>query len=209
MEKALVSEILSESHIEKIGFWLGGLHIDSSRFAGLRRAVMTDQIQVSNQIFPAYIAQYDFDLNAMFIDVNLVAGTSFGRSSVVHESVHAIHDLYRAEMTTRLSSEVAAYIAQCLYLRLVSAPNREPGSDASDPELDSVYDLADDIVVQFGLDRQQGVRIPHSAYQPLRQAISRVYLDYRNDQLFSVGVPRRTARPEPPPPSRGGCGIRH
>ncbi len=210
MSKFLIAEILGEKHVGKIDFSVGGFHIDPIRFASVRNGVLTERIQVRGSALPGYFAAYYFDNNELAIDASSVA-SPYGHSAVVHECVHAIHDLYRAERTTRLSSEVAAYTAQCLYLRLIGSVRRAPSGGQRDPELDRVFDLADGLVGQFDLERRRGVEIPYAAYESLRRALSRVYLDLSDTELIphhDIGVPPRRA--VAPPPSRswpGGCAI--
>jgi hypothetical protein len=66
---------------------------------------------------------------------------------IIHEATHAIVDMHYCHSTTRLSSEVAAYLAQIIYLHW--------GASWDPPESNAFFHA----LYQFALDRGLLVRV--------------------------------------------------
>jgi len=207
MSQELVIEVLNDTNLRRINFRIGTLQVNHNRFLGVRGAIPT-RIGVRPLGLGTYQAAYAYDYPEQLYVSNDASSTSWGRSAVVHECVHAMFDLYNEHPLTRLKNEAAAYITQCLFLRLSSVVNRQPRAPR-DPEMDRVLDMADDIVVQFSLDQRSGVIVPADSCVPLEDALFRVYqhslprIRSRTELTPDLGIapaPRVTR-------SSGGCSI--
>jgi hypothetical protein len=152
-------------------------------------------------------AAYSPHSNTMTLAGENVLESGIGRSGILHEGVHAIVDLYRCTSTTALTDEVAAYLAERIYLY---AGHIRFGGDAAAMK---IYDAADKIAKARGLYTSKGksVALALTDYEPLRHAIraNPAYSGIGADEMTTGhGIPlRRVASPwlDAPP---FGCSAR-
>ena len=105
--------------IRHINFSLGGLTITPDRLQAVARAIDSGRIRVVlNRRLPEKTEARYSPLGPSVMELrNLQTATNLiGQSYIIHEAVHAVIDMRRAANTTRITGEVAAYLAQTIFL---------------------------------------------------------------------------------------------
>ena len=138
-----VLAVFGGSRVGSIAFEIPKVTVNSGTFSSVRSAIVSGRIQV----FTMQPSDPDCDIsdgvyvtkgNYMKIATNN-AHPNLRKSIIVHESVHAAHDIACSTQLKVRESEAASYIAQALYLRrcypaALSRPNElRPTSFAKTP----------------------------------------------------------------------------
>ena len=169
---------------QPLDFWLGGLHINFAALQQVRGAIEAGRIRVAVDANPDH-AEYDKHANRI-----LLPSADFTNPLVkgitVHEAVHAYCDLARAVATSPLSEEVAAYLAQTIYLRNVIGATIAGARPADTP----IFDAATGLCYSCRLFSQPGARLRRADYESLRTVISHhpLYASYAS-RSANDGVP--------------------
>jgi hypothetical protein len=120
--------ILNDSVLNQMNYGIDGMAINSGLLARVRSGVTAGQISVRH--VPGLVSSgiYNSTENRFYFRRDTFS-TIPAQALAVHEACHAGCDIARASMRT-VGSEVAAYIAQCVYAR----------SKSSDPANERLYD---------------------------------------------------------------------
>jgi hypothetical protein len=111
---------------------------------------------------------------------------STSQSAVVHECTHALLDLMKAVNFTMLTSEVAAFLSQTIYLKNMGQPLP---NDDKDAEYNRIFVEADLLAQKWGLYGGNGATLNRPDFQTLRTTIQKVYLQYGAEQRINgIGV---------------------
>jgi hypothetical protein len=117
--KQTVLSVLRDPAIERINFVIGGYEIRPRLYERVRGAVdglFGPHIEVVANPHQADAAWYDSDANRLSLR-SVLAETDTRKALIVHEATHAGCDLLNYHQMRTDTSEAAAYIAQCIFLR--------------------------------------------------------------------------------------------
>lgn len=182
-----VASVLRGPRIDRINFYLGGLHISPQKLRAVGDAIASGQISVVIQSTGTLLsAAYSPHSNRMTLSNNQVTDTVIGQAGIVHEGVHALVDLYRCTNITVLDDEAVAYLTGVIYLRAAHTWVRGGTAEMA------IFNSADNIAQTHRLYERSGVSLAWRDYEPLRQVISAhpAYSGIGNRQLTSGhGVP--------------------
>ena len=104
-----IINVLESSHCNGINFRLGAISVRGQGYQTIARCVRNRQIQVVESSLPATKAAYNRRFNVFIV------GSSPNASLVAHEATHALNDWHQRTVTS-VEDEMAAYVAQCLFL---------------------------------------------------------------------------------------------
>jgi hypothetical protein len=104
--------------------------------------------------------------------IQTLLSCSWGCAIIVHESVHAMIDMYRATWTRLLTGEAAAYLAQTLYRLHCHDELREWTVSNSATNDGAIFNEAIRLIDTFGLENRYAA-IPWHGTHALREAINR------------------------------------
>jgi hypothetical protein len=163
-----VADVLRVTAIDKLDFFLEKDHLEVSpkRMKEVADAIEQNRIDVVVASTGALLsAAYSPHSDTMTLGSLQVPDQPGGRAGIVHESVHALVDMFRITQATELSDEVAAYLAEVIFRRATGVWVQ--GNAAAM----AIYNAADAIVKTHGLGKGKQVRLKWAQYLPLRQAI--------------------------------------
>src|SRR4030095_3263820 len=103
--------------------------VNKANYLAVAQAVRDRRIIVMQDVPPGSVAAYDNERDIMHVDFNQVK-TDRDQSAVVHECTHALLDLMKAVNFTLLTSEVAAFLSQTIYLKNMGQPLPNDDKDA-------------------------------------------------------------------------------
>ena len=160
-----VAAIFTGPEVAKIHFRLGRLEVSPQRLRGVGEAIKKGAIEVVVATSGGMLsAAYSPHPDRMTIpDDKLTSNTS--RSGILHEGVHALVDIYNCKEVLVLDDEVAAYIAETIYLKALGA------KISGDAAAMKIYKAADAVAQAHGLYKKRGVRLKLSDVDELRKAI--------------------------------------
>ncbi|MCE5310283.1 MAG: hypothetical protein LLG20_21825 [Acidobacteriales bacterium] len=192
------ARILKTAPTNQINFHLGGLPVTPQGFYDVGCEIEAEHIRLlRSRDLPLTVgAEYRWQENRLVVSYELesVLGTISGRSSIVHEGVHAMIDRNRAVATTILTAEAAAYIAQLIY-RLLSGDDLhawiEANRDDTTRSAGAIYYQALQLIERYRL-LTGSATIPWPESQTLRDTISShpLYRGVRATELHGAdGVP--------------------
>jgi len=157
---------LQDARLANVDFWLGGLHIHFGAYKQVADAIVANRIHVIPGDNPEWASYYSSAgtrklKNGTLVDVRantLVTQDATilddsERALLIHECTHAYVDLSCAGVTTSLSDEVAAYIAQVTF-EMAAAKGQKPKRDGS--RFGRMYHGIGDIVRKFRLNDREG-----------------------------------------------------
>lgn len=174
-----VADLLRSDHAQRIDFHLGGLAIGPAEFRGLADAIDDGLVRIETRpaaeledgAFGEYYAAADtsrhVEANTILLRDSLNLNESTGRAFAMHECVHAIVDMTRATQTRALAEEVAASLAESLYLY------QEVGQRQYDRWTDqraTYYQECRSLVYQYFLDvpTTPGATVGHTNDPPIK-----------------------------------------
>jgi hypothetical protein len=204
----IIDETLKGSARNAIRFSLDGLTLNGSQFDRILEAIDRGWIQVrfdstnparrrdSNcPLKPDEPAAWDMVDDIMWISDDVSWSDTF-RSIIVHEAIHALVDLNRCASTTRATNEVAAYVAQALWL---NARGQSVGTEY--PLAKKAYDLLRSLghMPPRGTVGHRSFSLRRFHFESLRNDVLRDYGITSGELTISTGL--RRSRPAP-----RGCG---
>jgi hypothetical protein len=163
-----VSDVLRAPEIDKIDFFLEKdfLEVSPRRLKAVGDAIEKGRIDLAIDGTGSLLsAAYSPHANKMTVGDWQVADRPVGRSGIVHESTHALVDLFECKQATTLSDEAAAYLAETIFLRATKTWVK------GDAKAMAIYNAADKLVKQYGLGQGKQVRLKWEQYAPLREAV--------------------------------------
>jgi hypothetical protein len=104
-----VAAVLDDPRLSKINFSLQGANVEGRGFRRVARLVRSGGISVILE--PSLGSAGAYNNMKMWFNCSQPEG-----SAVVHEATHALLDVQNCTGTTDLTNEVAAYLAQTLYI---------------------------------------------------------------------------------------------
>lgn len=127
-------DILRGSNTQKISFSFTGttgmkINIKATHFNRVADALSEGRISISHGNVPAGTAKYSARTagtdaaNTFYLPKSANIGSKDMKGLLVHESVHAVFDLYSSNLPW-VDNEAAAHIAQGYYLRNVGYPRK-------------------------------------------------------------------------------------
>lgn len=144
--KNAVHAVLSDPAIGRIRIRLRGVIITPAMLWGIRDMVHSNQIHVRHLPGLGSDAQYDSanDSNTpnSFLLKHSQAGGYMRRAMIVHEAIHAACDHANFGHMHVDTSEAAAYIGQCLFVRIKRPPTVTDRLSHSVPIRDRVFETA-------------------------------------------------------------------
>jgi hypothetical protein len=162
-----VADILRLPLIDKISFVLAddAIEVSPRKLRQVADAIEKGRIDVVvADTGPQLAAAYSPHSNKMTLRNAQVPDSGLGRSDIVHESVHALVDMFRYTQATALSDEVAAYLAQAIFMRSIGL--RVTGGEAK-----PIFDAALAIIDAHQLGKVSQVRLRWADYLQLREAV--------------------------------------
>ncbi len=162
-----VADVLRLPPIDKINFVLADdlIEITPRRLRQVADAIEKGRISVVVADTGSLVgAAYSPHSNKMTLRSMQMPDSGSGRTDIVHEGVHALVDLSRFTKATELSDEVAAYLAETLFMRSIGISVR---GGAAKP----IYDAAVQVIDAHRLGKGRQVRLKWTDYLPLREAI--------------------------------------
>lgn len=154
-------------------------------------AVQERRISVMSNVPPGLIAAYDNARDLLAVDFGMVR-TDKDQSEVMHECTHALVDLMNAVNFTLLTSEVAAFLSQAIYLKGIGQPLP---TDTNDLEYNQILAEADRLAQKMKLYDQNLVSAPvmlsRPDFQALRAAIQQhpLYPKFGpEERIHGIGV---------------------
>lgn len=202
-----VLAVLGGSRVASIAFDIPKVTVDSATFSAVRTAIVTGRVQVytmpeTDPDCAISDGVYVPNGNYMKIARNN-AHPILRKSIIVHESIHAAHDIARSTQLVVRESEMASYIAQALYVRrcypaALSRPNElrpirfiAPGApgEAAAKEADTILAAAWDCAVLID-GGQRKLTAADAQLAALEQAIigSSLYKYTHGDPITANGV---------------------
>src|SRR5882672_9588850 len=148
--------------------------VNKANYLAVAQAVQERRIIVMQDVPPGSVAAYDNGSDILHVDFNQVK-TDRDQSTVVHECTHALLDLMRAVNFTMLTSEVAAFLSQTIYLKNMGQPLPK---DETDTEYNRIFIEADLLAQKWGLYGGNGATLNRPDFQTLRTTIQKVYLQF-------------------------------
>lgn len=109
-----IARVLRSSACRKIDFYVGSFHVDSAGFELVAKALDAGKIKVLIYDALGNGAAYSDTKNFIGVASADVCTTALGRSLVVHEAVHALHDIRKTRNDEGMN-EAISYIAGALY----------------------------------------------------------------------------------------------
>lgn len=121
-----VIDVLSSPSARKIDFHLGLIHVDVVGLMAINNLIVVGavRIEVARFLEHGVGAEYDDSTNTLKVPRSDYGATSDEKATIVHECVHALHDVYGgghfhprggSRYITKNENEAAAYVAGCLY----------------------------------------------------------------------------------------------
>lgn len=159
--------------------------VNKANYLAVAQAVRERRIIVMQSVPAGSVAAYDNARDILHVDFNQVK-TDLDQSAVVHECTHALLDLMNAVNFTMLTSEVAAFLSQTIYLKNLgqALPN-----DDKDAEYNRIFVEADLLAQKWGLYGGNGATLSRPDFQTLRTTIQKVYLQFgAEDRINGIGV---------------------
>ena len=150
----------------RIDFEVEGARISGDRLRQVAQAIEDKRITLEIKAGGGLLsAAYTPHFNRMTLGSTDVVNKSTGKSGVVHESCHALVDLFECKELTELSDEVCAYLAETLYLRAIGAWVSGGSAEMA------IYHEADKVAKAKKLNTKMGVKLAAGDYTKLRAAI--------------------------------------
>jgi len=176
-----VAAIFSGPGIAGIHFKLGSLEVSPQRLHEVGRAIKKGDISiVVAKTGTLLSAAYSPHSDSLTIPDDKLA-TKTSRSGILHEGIHALVDIYKCKQVTVLDDEVAAYLAEVIYLKAIG------GWVGGGKAAMRIYDAADDLAKAHNLYKKRGVKLSLSDADELRKAI------HAHPAYSSIGAKQMTS----------------
>lgn len=168
--------------------------VNKANYLTVAQAVMDRRILVRTDIPAGSMAAYDNDADTLRVDFNRVK-TDQDQSNVVHECTHALLDIMNAVNFTMLTSEVAAFLSQTIYLKNIGQPLPK---DDKDVEFNQIFIEADLLAQRKNLYGGTGATLSRPDYSALRAAIQKVYTQFSDgERINGIGLNRAAPASDP------------
>jgi hypothetical protein len=162
--------MLGESAVQQLDFWVGSVHITGKWFGIIRDHILAENIVVTSG--SSTLAFYDQKTDVLTTQAGNPPADLDAKALLLHECVHALVDIfYPDDSITRHNDELAAYITQHVYMlrskpSFTVAPNNVPW-----------FTFFTDIVAlakRFNLDKPstKGARISAADLEPIRRQLA-------------------------------------
>jgi len=177
-----VMTVLSHPALRGIHFTIPGAEVSTRMLERVLAAISNYSLSVGlwQPGVPGYTkdasAQYDKDADALYVDLGTKDRLSI--SNVVHEAVHAAHDIGGSKTMTRLASETAAYIAECVFQLKKQKPDHRTLIYANGSAVDAIYEAAWPLALKVlgrGGNSSKVTSLTTVDVGPLEKAINGVY----------------------------------
>jgi hypothetical protein len=169
LTEADVLNTLGDSVAMGMEFWVGPVQI-----SGRSYGIIRDHVKVGNILVvggTSTLAFYDQKTDILTTQIGTSPANLHQRALLLHECTHALVDVFGAANVTRHMDELAAYIAQHVYI-MRSNPYWAPGVGTGPwPDF---YDGLYKLISAVGLDTPagNGRRISATVLEPLRVALA-------------------------------------
>jgi hypothetical protein len=167
-----VMNMLGESTVQQLDFWVGAVHITGKWFGTIRDHIFAENIVVTSG--SSTLAFYDQKTDVLTTQTGEPPADLDDRAQLLHECVHALVDIfYPDDRITRHNDELAAYITQHVYM-MRSNPSFTVG-----PNNVPWFSFYSDIVAlakRFNLDKTSGngSRIGMADLEPVRKELAKL-----------------------------------
>lgn len=115
-----VADVLEEPAVRRIRFKIEGLPVTTAQLKRVAEKIRLDEIHIQIKSSMKHSAEYVPARDTIMLQDEDVLTSTYGKSAVVHEGIHAMTDMNKAVSTTLYSAEVAAYLGQIIYDVLAS-----------------------------------------------------------------------------------------
>jgi hypothetical protein len=200
--KQAVLSLLQSELVQSLDFVVAKFPVNANTFNSVGRAILLGKINVTVLLpndtrFPEYAAMYndigaiyDKKINTLILKKLLDAEKPRRfRAPIIHETVHAAHDVGVLSSMMRLHTEAIAYTAEAVFLRTDQTSSRRPDDFLSMPAgapeddvLKFAWNIANKIVGDGQTTGQKNVPDSDSDWTGLLDAIKRT-------QMYSVVFP--------------------
>lgn len=184
-----VAAVFSDRQVRAIDFTLEKLIVNPQRLHSVGQAIKQKRIAVELKSTGDKLgAAYSPHPNRMTLGSGDLLKSPMGRAGVLHEGVHALVDLYEVQSLTVLEDEVAAYLAETIYLRAWGHRVRTDHAETK-----AIYDAAWGLVDARSMHAKKGVRLTAQDCRDLITAIHghAGYADVKAEAKVSgLGVPK-------------------
>jgi hypothetical protein len=165
-----VMNMLGESTVQQLNFWVGSVHITGKWFGIIRDHIFAENIVVTSG--SSSLAFYDQTTDVLTTQAGSPPASFNAKALLLHECVHALVDIfYPDDRITRHNDELAAYITQYVYLlrtkpSFTVAPNNVPWF--------TFFTEIVDLAKRFNLDKpsDNGARISAADLEPVRRKLA-------------------------------------
>lgn len=181
--KQTVLQVLAKPEIEKINFSVGSVSITGHLLKRVRNCIIKNRIKVKH--VPNGDNEYDPNTNLLYFKYDNINRIS-QEALIVHECVHAGTDLTNAAKMRVSSSEAAAYISQCTYIRL-KTKDKDRRLMGDTPVEDKVFEIANELAEKVIAKKP----LTNTDLNKLREAIGKHPFYVRNHKTISGwnGIP--------------------
>lgn len=151
----------------QINFFVDHLHVSPAGMRKVGEAILVGSITVERGDTGSHLgAAYTPHKNILSLSHETRIDTIAGRAAIFHEGVHALVDMKKIRNFTALQDEVAGYLGDALYMRILNAiPTTKDLQDKA------IYDAAYDIIERYQMRYKPGVKLTAAEYAPLAQAL--------------------------------------
>jgi hypothetical protein len=164
--KRTVRNILKDSETQKIkSFSFGGIGFDAKTFPLLADFIDRGQIKVTYDSNKSGMAEYDYSTNSIILGFTWTLEYT-KEALIVHECVHAVHDIAKTKTSVAIS-EAVAYVVQCQYLLIKRGDGKRLSSS------NKIKDLVFELAWKMAAKIQQGTNPTTTEQQALQTAISK------------------------------------
>jgi hypothetical protein len=141
--KKTVLATLADRAVRQIKFEIDSFRVDPGFYALVAQCMKRGRIRVLYNRGVGTAAYYYPSEDKLELGFTSEA-TLTRRAIIVHECTHAVFDLRRYVQARRVTSEAAAFIAECLFARFHSPRPKDPDYRLSsdDEKKDYIYELA-------------------------------------------------------------------
>ncbi len=198
-----IAAVLDEPAVKRINFQIGRLPVTSYQLKKVAAKIENNDIHVYVDSRLQHAAEYVPRRDSILLQSDDVLKSIYGKSAVVHESVHAMTDMNKADSTTLYSAEVAAYLAQMIYATAAGDETFRFKARIMSPAGRIARETLRLIDEHKMLN--EVVNLKWGDYQALREAIKAhpKYQDWEDKQRFPADGIIRKVKPQP----SGGCSM--
>jgi hypothetical protein len=164
-----VAAILTDVNVSKINFHLGPLAVNATQLGVVAKAIQEKKIKTEvksagGKLSAAYSPS---PISRMTLTSDKII-SPFDRSGILHESVHAVVDLSNQKTIGGRNDEVAAYLAECIYLSAMGVGLNRVNAD---PAGKAIYAAAFAMVKKHNLLKKPGAKLSFDDGKALGDAI--------------------------------------